>query len=83
MSSVAPAPTASWPYAAEDRGDLAAALEWAGRTYSLVVDHGLPLLSNVKSHLGRLRRNYGADPFAQWWRGTFGGDPPADLDSDP
>ena len=68
---------------AEDRGDLAAALEWAGRTYSLVVDHDLPLLSNVKSHLGRLRRNYGADPFAQWWRGTFGGDPPVDLDAEP
>ena len=68
---------------AEDRGDLLAALEWAGRTYSLVVDHDLPLLSNVKSHLGRLRRNYGADSFAQWWRGTFGGDPPADLDAEP
>ncbi len=65
---------------AEDRGDLTGALEWAGRTYSLVVDHDLPLLSNVKSHLARLRRKYGVDAFAQWWRGTFGGDPPADLD---
>ena len=67
---------------AEDRDDISAALEWAGRTYSLVLDHDLPLLSNVKSHLGRLRRKYGTDPFAQWWRGSFGGDPPADLDSD-
>ena len=68
---------------AEDRGDLAAALEWAGRTYSLVVDHDLPLLPKVKLHLGRLRRNYGAYSFAQWWRGTFGGDPPDDLDAEP
>lgn len=67
---------------AEARGDVAAALEWAGRTYNLVVDHGLPLLPNVRSHLGRLRGKYGAEPFDQWWVGTFGDDPPADLNSD-
>ena len=66
---------------AEDRDDLGAALEWAGRTYSLVVNHDLPLLPQVKSHLGRLSRKYGKERFAQWWQGSFGGDPPADLDS--
>ena len=66
---------------AEDRDDLTAALEWAGRTYSLVVDHDLPLLPQVKSHLGRLSHKYGRDRFAQWWQGSFGGDPPPNLDS--
>ncbi len=67
---------------AEDRGNLTAALEWAGRTYSLVVGHNLPLLDRVKSHLRRLRRKYGNDQFTRWWQGSFGGDPPTDLDSD-
>ena len=66
---------------AEDRGDLGAGLEWAGRTYNLVVGHDLPLRPQVKSHLGRLRRKYGEERFAQWWQGSFGGDPPPDLDS--
>ena len=64
----------------EDRGDLAGALEWVARTYSLALDHDLPLLSQVKSHLGRLRGKYGADEFTEWWQGFIGGDPPADLE---
>ena len=67
----------------EDRGDLTGALEWVARTYSLAVGHDLPLLNQVKSHLGRLREKYGADRFAHWWQGFFGGDPPTDLDVDP
>ena len=67
---------------AEDRGDLTGALEWVARTYSLAVDHELPLLTQVKSHLGRLREKYGTGQFTVWWRGFMGGDPPTDLDVD-
>ena len=66
---------------AEDRGGLEEALEWVARTYSLTIDHDLPLLAQVKSHLGRLREKYGADRFTEWWQGFIGGDPPTDLDS--
>ncbi len=67
---------------AEDRGDLPGALEWVARTYSLAIDHDLPLLTQVKSHLGRLREKYGADEFTKWWQGFLGVDPPTDLDVD-
>ena len=67
---------------AEDRDDLTGALEWVARTYSLAIDHDLPLLTQVTSHLGRLREKYGPDQFTQWWQGFIGGDPPTDLDSD-
>ena len=66
----------------EDRGDLTGALEWVARTYSLAIDHDLPLLTQVKSHLGRLREKYGGDEFTKWWQGFIGGDPPTDLDVD-
>ena len=65
---------------AEDRGDLPGALEWATRTHSLAVDHGLALLPQVKAHLAELRDKYGEENFNQWWRGYTGGDPPTDLD---
>ena len=67
---------------AENRDDLTGALEWVARTYSLAIDHDLPLLTQVKSHLGRLREKYGTDQFTEWWQGFFGGDPPTDLDED-
>ena len=67
---------------AEDRGDLTGALEWVARTYSLAIDHDLPLLTQVKAHLGRLRGKYGVDPFTKWWQGFIGGEPPTDLDVD-
>jgi tetratricopeptide (TPR) repeat protein len=67
---------------AEDRGDLTEALEWVARTYNLAIDHDLPLLTQVKSHLGRLREKYGTDRFTKWWQGLFGTDPPTDLDVD-
>ena len=67
---------------AEDRGDLPGALEWVARTYSLAIDHDLPLLTQVKSHLGRLRDKYGTDQFTKWWQGFLGVDPPTDLDAD-
>ena len=67
---------------AEDRGDITGALEWVARTYSLAMDHNLPLLTQVNSHLGRLRSKYGIDQFAIWWQGFIGGDPPTDLDVD-
>ena len=67
---------------AEERGDLPGALEWAGRTYRLAVDHDLPLMTQVKAHLGRLRDKYGADQFTLWWQDYMGSDPPTDLDVD-
>ena len=67
---------------AEDRSDLTGALEWVARTYSLAIDHDLPLLTQVKAHLGRLRDKYGTDQFTEWWQGFLGGDPPTDLDVD-
>ena len=67
---------------AEERDDLPGALEWAARTYSLTVDHNLPMMAQVKAHLGRLRRKYGEDPFTSWWRGFMASDPPTDLDDD-
>ena len=67
---------------AEERDDLLGALDWAARTYLLAADHNLPLMTQVKSHLGRLRSKYGADQFTLWWQGFMASDPPADLDLD-
>lgn len=67
---------------AEDRGDLAGALEWAARTYGLAVDHGLRVLPQVKAHLAALRDGYGEENFTTWWQGFTGGDPPEDLDQE-
>ena len=67
---------------AEERDDLPGALEWAARTYRLAADHNLPLMTQVKAHLGRLRTKYGADQFTLWWQGFMASDPPADLDGD-
>ena len=44
----------------EDRSDLSGALEWAARTFQLAVNHNLPVLPQVKAHLGSLRDKYGA-----------------------
>ena len=66
----------------EERGNLAASLEWARRVYQLALDHDLPVLVQVKAHLARLRDSFGEDAFADWWRGSTGGDPPTDLDVD-
>ena len=67
---------------AEERENIPEALEWAARTYQLALDHELPVLVQVKSHLARLRDKHGEDSFTQWWRGFTGGDPPTDLDVD-
>ncbi len=67
---------------AEDRGDLPGALEWAARTYQLAVDHTLPVLVQVKAHLGALRDKYGEAAFTTWWHGFVGNEPPSDLNSD-
>jgi tetratricopeptide (TPR) repeat protein len=65
---------------AEDGGDLPGALEWAARTYQLAVDHSLPVLVQVKAHLGGLRDKYGEAEFTTWWHGFMGSEPPPDLD---
>jgi tetratricopeptide (TPR) repeat protein len=72
---------------AEERGDLAQALEWAARTYRLAEEYlaqgiGGDLLLQVKAHLARLRDKYGRENFQEWWRGSMGANPPADLDVD-
>ena len=68
---------------AEERDDLPGALEWAARTYRLATDHNLPLITQVRAHLGQLRNKYGADQFTLWWQGFMASDPPTDLDVDP
>ena len=66
----------------EDRENLTAALSWAHRTYRLAVEHELPVVSQVTSHLARLRDKLGEEEFLHWWRGNTGGDPPPGLDED-
>ena len=66
----------------EDRGNLAEALSWAHRTYELAIEHQLPVLTQVKAHLGRLREKFGETEFNQWWHGSTGGEPPTGLDVD-
>ena len=66
----------------EDRGNFAEALSWAHRTYQLAIGHDLPVMTQVKSHLNRLKEKFGEAEFAEWWRGATGGDPPEDLDVD-
>ena len=67
---------------AERQGDLPEALGWVARTYQVALDYNLPMMVQIKAHLGRLRDSYGDDNFAQWWRGYTGEEPPADLDVD-
>ena len=67
---------------AEERSDLAGALTWAARTYQLATDHGLPVVSQARTHLARLREKHGAESFSEWWRNFAGDEPPADLDED-
>ena len=66
----------------EDRGNLVEALSWAHRTYELAIEHQLPVLTQVKSHLGRLRGKFGEAEFNRWWQGSTGGEPPTGLDVD-
>ncbi len=66
----------------EERGNLADALEWVARTYQLAADHQLPIMTQVKAHLGRLQEKLGADEFRQWWHDNIGTEPPTDLDVD-
>jgi tetratricopeptide (TPR) repeat protein len=66
---------------AENRDDLTGALEWTAQTYRLAMDHNLPVLPRVQSHLARLRDKYGVGPFEEWWRGFMGSDPPDGLDA--
>ena len=66
--------------AAEERSDLEGALTWAARTYQLASVNNLPVISQVRVHLARLRDKQGAEEFTGWWRGFAGEDPPDDLD---
>ena len=52
------------------------------RTYQLAASHDLPVMTQVKAHLNRLKEKFGEAEFAEWWRGATGGDPPDDLDVD-
>ena len=67
---------------AEEQDNLTGALEWAARTYQLVTEYELPVLIQVKAHLGRLKEKYGEENFARWWLDFTGDEPPEDLDVD-
>lgn len=68
--------------AAEERDDIEDALTWAARTYQLAVENNLPVITQSRVHLGRLREKHGADAFADWWRNFTGEEPPDDLDAE-
>ena len=67
---------------AEEREDLNGALEWVARTYQLVNQYNLPVLVQVKAHMGRLRDKFGEEQFVQTWQGFTGEVPPSDLEVD-
>ena len=67
---------------AEDQGNLTDALEWVARTYQLAADHQLPMMVQVKAHLGRLREKMGDEAFREWWHDNIGAEPPEDLEVD-
>ena len=66
----------------EERGNLTDALEWVARTYQLAADHQLPMMVQVKAHLGRLREKLGEERFREWWHDNIGSEPPDDLEVD-
>ena len=66
--------------AAEERDDLEGAAAWAARTYQLATDHSLPVITQARVHLARLRGKLGADAFSEWWRNFTAEEPPTDLD---
>ena len=67
---------------AEERADMQAALAWAARTYQLATNYNLPVAAQARVHLARLRNEYGADAFADWWRDFTGEEPPDDLEAE-
>ncbi|MFQ6026444.1 MAG: tetratricopeptide repeat protein [Dehalococcoidia bacterium] len=67
---------------AEERENIGGALEWVARTYQLVTTYNLPVLIQVKAHMGRLREKYGEEDFNQWWQSFTGEAPPEDLEVD-
>ena len=67
---------------AEEQDDLQGALEWVARTHQLVVEHDLPVVVQVKAHLGRLRDKFGDQEFQKWWQDYTGESAPTDLDVD-
>ena len=68
--------------AAEERSDIEGALTWAARTYQLAETHNLPVISQARVHLARLRDKQGSDAFTAWWHEFAGQEPPPDLDSE-
>lgn len=67
---------------AEEQDDLPGALEWVARTHQLVVENDLPMVVQVKAHLGRLRDKFGDQEFQKWWQDYTGEPAPTDLDVD-
>ena len=67
---------------AEEQDDIPGALEWVARTHQLAVDYNLPVVTQVRVHLGRLRDKFGQEAFEDWWRDFTGEEPPTDLDAD-
>jgi hypothetical protein len=67
---------------AEEQDDIPGALEWVARTHQIAVDYNLPVVTQVRVHLGRLRDKFGQEAFEDWWRDFTGEEPPTDLDAD-
>ena len=67
---------------AEEQDDVPGALEWVARTYQLAIDYNLPMVVQIKAHLGRLRDKHGQEQFEEWWRTYTGEEAPTDLDVD-
>ena len=67
---------------AEQLDDVPGALEWVARTYQLAMEYNLPMVVQVKAHLGRLRDKLGQEQFEEWWRNYTGEEAPTDLDVD-
>lgn len=67
---------------AEEQEDLTGALEWVARTYQIAQEYNLPMLVQLKAHMGRLRDKFGVENFTRWWQDFTGQEPPTDLEVD-
>ena len=62
----------------QELGDIEGSLEWGARTYTLVNNSKLPMLSQVINHLATIRKEIGEATFDQWWLNQFDEESPID-----
>ena len=62
----------------QELGDIEGSLEWGARTYTLVNNSKLPILSQVINHLATIRKEIGEATFDQWWLNQFDEESPID-----